>query len=85
MLSLIALFLLLFRYKMVIFDDVMVIHEWKVFAMLPTAIEYKDITNIEMKSKHHIIIEHPKKSHIYVFNAQAFMDAYNELKSNKDS
>lgn len=47
MLSFIALFLLLLRYKIVLFDDVMMIYEWKIAAMLPTIIEYKDIQSIE--------------------------------------
>ncbi|MFR1295700.1 MAG: hypothetical protein ACLSBH_09895 [Coprobacillus cateniformis] len=53
MLSLIALFLLLLRYKMVLFDDVMMIYEWKVAAMLPTMIEYKDI---QFVGKNHSIM-----------------------------
>ena len=80
MLSLIALFLLLLRYKMVLFDDVMMIYEWKVAAMLPTMIEYKDIQSIERKSKHHIVITHKHVSHIYVFDSDFFISTYETLR-----
>lgn len=84
MLSLIALFLLLLRYKMVLFDDVMMIYEWKVAAMLPTMIEYKDIQSVEKKSQHHVVIKHTHISHIYVFNSDLFISTYKSLK-NHDS
>ena len=84
MLSFIALFLLLLRYKMVLFDDVMMIYEWKVAAMLPTIIEYKDIQSVEKKSQHHVVIQHTHISHIYVFNSDLFISAYESLK-NHDS
>lgn len=71
--------LLFARYKMILFDDMMIIYEWKVFAMLPTMIEYKDIQSIEKKSSHHLYIYHQKRSSIYVMNADAFINAYQEL------
>ncbi|MFR7589972.1 MAG: hypothetical protein ACLUVC_00875 [Longibaculum sp.] len=77
LLSFIALFLLLMRYKMVLFDDMMMIYEWKIAAMLPTIIEYKDIQSIEKKSKHHLIIHHIHDSHIYVFDSDEFLKCYN--------
>lgn len=83
MLALIALFLLLMRYKMVLFDDMMIIYEWKVAAMLPTMIEYKDIQSIEKKSKHHLLIHHSYDSHVYVFDSDDFLKCYHELKQSK--
>lgn len=80
LLSLIALFLLLLRYKMVLFDDMMMIYEWKVAAMLPTMIEYKDIQSMERKSKHHLIITHKHVSHVYVFNTDQFISTYQSIK-----
>lgn len=71
--------LLFARYKMILFDDMMIIYEWKVFAMLPTVIEYKDIQSIEKKSSHHLYIYHQKRSSIYVMNADAFINAYQEV------
>lgn len=78
--------LLFGRYKMILFDDMMIIYEWKVLAMLPTVIEYKDIQSIEKKSVHHIYIHHQKRSSIYVMNADEFINAYRELSTsnNKD-
>jgi len=83
LLSLIALFLLISRYKMVLFDDMMMIYEWKVAAMLPTMIEYRDIKNIQKISQHHVLIEHLHKSHVYVLNSDKFILAYEQLKKNE--
>lgn len=83
LLSFIALFLILGRYKMVLFDDMMMIYEWKVAAMLPTMIEYKNIQSIEKKSRHHVIISHAHKSHVYVFDSESFIQAYYSLKKEK--
>lgn len=83
MLSLISLYLLLLRYKMVLFDDMMMIYEWKVAAMLPTMIEYKDIQSIEKKSMHHLVIHHLHDSHIYVFNSDLFIQTYQSMKGEK--
>jgi len=79
LLSSIALLLMLGRYKLILFDDCMIIYEWKVLAMLPSVIEYKDIQSVEMKTNHHIIIQHKRKSHIYVFHAHQFIETYNEM------
>lgn len=79
-LSIIALFLILGRYKMILYDDMMMIYEWKVAAMLPTMIEYKNIQSIEKQSKHHVIIFHNRKSHVYVFDSETFIQAYDSLR-----
>ncbi|OUN36500.1 hypothetical protein [Massilimicrobiota sp. An80] len=79
LLSLIALLLMTTRYKIILFDNEMMIYEWKVAAMLPTLIPYQNIQSIQKKSKHHIIVEHQKTSHIYVFNSDAFLETYNEF------
>ena len=79
LLSLIALLLMTARYKIILFDNEMMIYEWKVAAMLPTLIPYQNIQTIQKKSKHHIIVEHQKTSHIYVFNSDAFLETYNEF------
>lgn len=78
--SLIALVLLLGRYKMVLFEDCMIVYEWKYLAMLPTMIEYQDIQSIEKKSKHHILIQHQRITHIYVFDSDLFIKTYLDLK-----
>ena len=71
--------LLVGRYKMILFEDMMMIYEWKVIAMLPTMIEYKDIQSMQKKSKHHIEVIHQHVSHIYVKDADAFINAYEQL------
>lgn len=80
LLSMMALVLMLTRYKIILFTDEMMIYEWKVLAMLPVMIRYQDIRSLEKKSKHHVIIEHQKKSHVYVFHSDDFISAYQEFK-----
>lgn len=80
LLSFTAVFLLTVRYKNMFFEDAMIIYEWKVAAMLPTAIDFKDITSLERKSKHHLIVHHIKDSHVYVFNSDDFIEYYHSLK-----
>lgn len=80
LLGFVALLLMTARYKMILFDDGMMIYEWKIAAFLPTFISYSDIQSIQKKSKHHIIVQHHKTSHIYVFNSEAFLQAFQELK-----
>ena len=79
-LALIALFLLLVRYKNILMDDVMVIYEWKMIAMLPTMVDYKDILSVEKKSKHVVNVQHIRLSKVYVFDSDDFVNAYVQLK-----
>lgn len=83
LLSSIALLLLLTRYQNILFDDMMIIYEWKVIAMLPVVIEYKDIQSIKKHSKHHIVVHHKRKSHIYVFNSDLFLQTYEDIRKVK--
>ncbi len=76
----IAFILLAARYKHVIYEDMMIIYEWKVAAMLPSLVMYSDIVKVEQKSKFHVVIEHKYKSHVYVFNAKKFIDTYESMK-----
>lgn len=73
-LSFVALSLLIGRYNIMFFDDSVMLYEWKVFAMLPINVEFKDIKEIIMKSNHHVVIKHKKKTHVYVFNALKFIE-----------
>ncbi len=68
------------RNKIILYEEIMLIYEWKYIAMLPSVIHYKDIQSIEAKSKHHIIINHKRKSHCYVFNAPLFIETYKQIK-----
>ncbi len=74
-LSFVALTLLIGRYNIMIFDDSVILYEWKILAMLPINVEYKNIKSVEMKSNHHVVIRHKKKSHVYVFNALKFVES----------
>ena len=74
-LSFVALTLLLGRYNIMLFDDSVILYEWKILAMLPINVEYKNIKSVEMKSNHHVVIKHRKKSHVYVFNALKFVES----------
>ena len=78
--SFIALTLVLGRFNIVLFDDSMILYEWKLAAMLPIVVDYKDIKNIEKKSKHCVVVEHKKKTNVYIFNSNQFLKAYKDLK-----
>ena len=81
--SFIALTLVLGRFNIVLFDDSMILYEWKLAAMLPIVVDYKDIKNIEKKSKHCVVVEHKKKTNVYIFNSDQFLETYQSLKNNK--
>ena len=81
-LSFVALTLLLGRYNIILFDTSVILYEWKIFAMLPINVEYKEIKSVEMKSSHHVVIKHNKKTHVYVLNAMKFIENL-EKKINK--
>ena len=78
--GLILLFVLLSiittKYNMKIFNDSMMIYEYKGIGILPALIDYKDIKDVELISKHKIKIKHRTSSTLYILNAQEF---YNEL------
>lgn len=66
LLSLIALLLMTARYKIILFDNEMMIYEWKVAAMLPTLIPYQNIQSIQ-KSLSIILLLSIKKQVISMF------------------
>ena len=78
--SFIALIMMLTKYKIILFDDVMMIYQWQVAAMLPVMIKYEDIKELSSKSKHCVVIQHKRKSKVYVFDSEQFIETYNELK-----
>lgn len=75
----IDLTLILGRYNIILFDDSMILYEWKLAAMLPIVVDYQDIVSVEKKSKHHVIVEHKKKTHVYVFDSEKFVDAFHDI------
>lgn len=79
--SFIALTLILGRYNIILFDDSMILYEWKLAAMLPIVVDYQDIVNVEKKSKHHLIIEHKKRTHVYVFDSEKFIQTFQDIQN----
>lgn len=78
--TLIALMLWLGRFNIILFDDSMILYEWKFAAMLPIAVEYQDVQSIDKKSKHRVEVIHKHKTQVYVKNSDDFIKAYEELK-----
>lgn len=81
-LSFTVLMLLIGKYNMKIFNDSILIYELKIIGILPSLIEYQDIKEIELLSKHKIRITHKNISNIYVLDAKSFYEevstAYNK-------
>ena len=75
-LSFVVLMMLTTKYNMKIFNDSMMIYEYKGIGILPALVDYKDIKDVELISKHKIKIKHRTSSTLYILNAQEF---YNEL------
>lgn len=78
--ALASLIMMITKYKNILFDDMMIIYQWQIAAMLPVVIKYEDIKEVSVKSKHIAVIEHKKKSKVYVFDAYKFLEAYHELR-----
>ncbi|MCD7892392.1 MAG: hypothetical protein LUG60_01700 [Erysipelotrichaceae bacterium] len=78
-LSSIALLLLTTRFKMIFFDDGIMIYQWKVITLLPSFIDYNDIHSMEKMSKHKVLIHHIHDTTIYVFNSDAFIQTYQQV------
>ncbi len=73
--SFLAITMVLSRFNMCLFNDYMLIYEYKIIGILPTIIEYKDVKAVKVVSKHKIEIKHLKTSYVYVFNAKKFEQA----------
>lgn len=77
--SSIALLMMTTRFKMMFFDDGIMIYQWKIMALLPSFIDYKDIKSMEKISKHKVLIHHNNDTTIYVFKSDAFITAYQQV------
>lgn len=80
-LSFVVLMMLTTKYNMRIFNDSMMIYEFKGIGILPALIDYKDIKEVKLVGKHKVIVKHRKVSTLYILNAQDF---YDELMQNID-
>ncbi|MFV0393786.1 MAG: hypothetical protein ACK5LC_05260, partial [Coprobacillaceae bacterium] len=60
--SFIAIMTLLTKYRMRIDNDFVVVYVFRGIAILPILIDFKDITEVKLLSKHKMVLHHPKKS-----------------------
>ena len=78
-LSVSVLMLLFTGYNIILFEDMMIVYEWKIIMLMPKGINYQDIKEISRKGKHTVIIEHTKRNKVYVFNSDHFIESYNKI------
>lgn len=77
------------RFNMKIFNDSVMIYEYKIIGVLPGLIEFKNIKEVKLLSKHRLKIKHKGVSVVYLFNAEAFyeelLEYIDEYKKSVDS
>ena len=78
-LSFVVLMMLTTKYNMKIFNDSMMIYEFKGIGILPAMIDYKDVKDITLISKHKIKVKHKGTSTLYILDAEGF---YEEVMEN---
>lgn len=76
LLSFITVMMLFTKYTMKVFDDSILGYSFKGIGILPELIEFKDIKEYTLISKHRIDIIHNHKTRLHIVNANAF---YQEL------
>ena len=85
-LSFVVLMMLTTKYNMKIFNDSMMIYEFKGIGILPALIEYNDVKNVTLLSKHKIRIKHRGTSTLYILDAESFYEEVMEcIEKNKKS
>ena len=78
-LSYVVLMMLTTKYNMKIFNDSMLIYEFKGIGIMPALVDYKNIKDVTLISKHKVKIKHRGTSTLYILDAEAF---YEELLEN---
>ena len=78
-LSFVVLMMLTTKYNMKIFNDSMLVYEFKGIGILPALIDYKDVKEIKLVSKHKVKIKHKGISTLYILDAESF---YEEVMEN---
>ena len=78
-LSFVVLMMLTTKYNMKIFNDSMLIYEFKGIGIMPALVDYKNIKNVTLISKHKVKIKHRGTPTLYILDAEAF---YEELLEN---
>ena len=78
-LSFVVLMMLTTKYNMRIFNDSVMIYEFKGIGIMPALVDYKDIKEVTLISKHKVKVKHRGVSTLYILDAEAF---YEELMEN---
>lgn len=82
LLSIFVFVILVFQFYIHVQEYGVVLYHFVAIALLPTLIEYKDLVEIELKNKYHVILKTKYKIyHAYVFNALKFKDTLMEMKN----
>lgn len=74
----ILIMMTLTKFNSHIFYDSMLVYEYKGIAILPKMIEYKDINQYELLSKHKLRIQHKGNTTLYLVDAEAFKKELDE-------
>lgn len=75
----IILLSLFIQYYIRVLNDCIFMYRHVAVILFPCLINFKDIEEIEMKSKHHVILKtENKKEHLYVMNGQKLYNILNE-------
>ncbi|MDD3026958.1 MAG: hypothetical protein PHI41_02790 [Erysipelotrichaceae bacterium] len=69
-----SLLLLATRYKMAVFNDSVMVYEFKGVAILPVLIEFDKIERLELVGKHRLNIVHGTTTKVYIVDATRFID-----------
>ena len=78
-LSFVVLMMLTTKYNMKIFNDSVLIYEFKGIGIMPALVDYKNIKDVTLISKHKVKIKHKGISTLDILDAETF---YEELLEN---
>lgn len=78
-LSFVILMMLTTKYNMKIFNDSILIYEFKGIGIMPALVDYENIKEVTLISKHRVKIKHKGASMLYILDAESF---YEELIEN---
>ncbi|WP_305140186.1 hypothetical protein [Thomasclavelia cocleata] len=80
-LSFVILMMLTTKYNMKIFNDSILIYEFKGIGIMPALVDYENIKEVTLISKHRINVKHKGTSMLYILDAESF---YEELIENME-
>lgn len=73
-LSFVVLMMLTTKYNMKIFNDSMLIYQFRGIGIMPALIDYKDVKDVQLLSKHKVKVKHRSISTLYILDAKAFYE-----------